>query len=362
MNHSFWRTILLLPLLLAGCVELQFDMRYGVEALPPEQLTIWPSPPETPRYQYAGQLTGFENFLVKEESKPQGAHEALMWIVGFDVETERRRVMPKGVQRPQGGVVDNRGRIMVTDISQRAVLVFDEQNGKLLVWSQARADGSPFVSPVGIAVGFDGRLLVTDSELGSVVMLTPDGAPLGEFGQGQLTRPTGIARDPWNGRIYVSDTREHVIRVFDDLGNLVRTIGVPGDQPGEFNAPTHITFVDGKLYVADTLNARIQIIDADTGGVVRTFGKRGLRVGNFVRPKGIAVDLEGNIYVVESFHDHLLIFNKNGEFLLPIGGTGSDPGQFFLPSGVWTDRRGRVFVADMFNGRVEIFQFLGGGG
>lgn len=55
------------------------------------------------------------------------------------------------------------------------------------------------------------------------------------------------------------------------------------------------------------------------------------------------------------------MFNRNGEYLLPIGGTGQGTGRFFLPAGVWVDARNRVFVADMFNGRVMVFQFLGGG-
>jgi DNA-binding beta-propeller fold protein YncE len=93
----------------------------------------------------------------------------------------------------------------------------------------------------------------------------------------------------------------------------------------------------------------------------RKFGAPGLYVGNLVRPKGVAVDNEGHVYVIESYFDHLLVFSRSGEYLLPIGGTGQETGRFFLPAGVWVDARNRVFVADMFNGRVMVFQFLGGG-
>jgi DNA-binding beta-propeller fold protein YncE len=117
----------------------------------------------------------------------------------------------------------------------------------------------------------------------------------------------------------------------------------------------------GKLYVADTINARVQVISSDTGRHLASIGKLGIYVGNMVRPKGVSVDGEGNIYVVESFHDHLLIYNSRGEFLMSIGGVGSAPGQFHLPAGVWVDARNRVFVADTLNSRVSVFQFLGGG-
>jgi DNA-binding beta-propeller fold protein YncE len=145
------------------------------------------------------------------------------------------------------------------------------------------------------------------------------------------------------------------------MGKLERVIGERGEGMGEFNYPTHLAFAYGKLYVTDTLNSRVQVIDAATGKAVLSIGSRGLFVGNMVRPKGVAVDSDGNIYVVESQHDHLLVYNRYGQFLMGIGGTGQETGQFYLPSGVWVDLSNRVFVSDMFNGRVVLFQYLGGG-
>jgi DNA-binding beta-propeller fold protein YncE len=115
------------------------------------------------------------------------------------------------------------------------------------------------------------------------------------------------------------------------------------------------------LYVTDTMNSRIQVFSAEGEVLTRKFGARGLYLGNLVRPKGVAVDGEGNVYVIESYYDSLLVFSGRGEFLLPIGGTGKATGRFYLPSGVWVDTKNRVYVADMFNGRVVLFQFLGGG-
>ena len=83
-------------------------------------------------------------------------------------------------------------------------------------------------------------------------------------------------------------------------------------------------------------------------------------MGNLTRPKGVAVDPSGNIYVVESFYDHLLVFNAQGDFLLPITDDGQKDGQFYLPAGVWSDGTGKIYLADMFNGRIVIYQFLGG--
>ena len=158
----------------------------------------------------------------------------------------------------------------------------------------------------------------------------------------------------------MADRGDNDIKVFDDAGELVATLGEFGEGPGQFNGPTYLDWRDDKLYVTDTLNSRIQIFSPD-GKLISMFGRRGLYLGDLPRPKGVTVDQRGNIYVVESYYDYLLVFNHNGELLLPIGGTGNEPGEFFLPAGVWADNSNHIYVADTFNGRVVIFEYLGDG-
>lgn len=315
---------------------------------------LWPDLPEIPRYRYAGQLLGEENFVEPEGEEPGALAKAWKWIAGIGGETEAPN---RSLVRPQSGMVFG-SRIYVTDVGRGAVFVFDKVSGELLIWDQADR-GSSFISPIGITMGRDGSILVADSELQRVVQLSADGRTLGSFGEGILSRPTGLVRDAISKRIYVVDTREHNIKVFNDNGELIDVLGFRGDSAGEFNAPTHIALNHNRLYVTDTLNARIQVLDL-SGEPISMIGKRGLYLGNLTRPKGVTVDADDNIYIVESYYDHLLVFNMQGDFMLPIGGTGNDVGQFFLPSGVWNDDRGRIYVADMYNGRVMILQFLGG--
>lgn len=349
-------TVLAVALACTGCATapIRADLVFGTEGTGAKR-PMWPAPPEVPRYFYAGQLTGEANFRRPEPAQ-SGFGEVLRWIAGI----VSGSAAPVVLQRPQQGVVDDAGRIYVTDTSRQAVFVFDPAGGELLVWD--KADGlRGFVAPSGVALGNRGELLVTDAELGIVVRLDAAGNPLGQIGKGLLKRPTGIARDPLRRLTYVADTYAHDVKVFDDEGRLVNLIGRRGESPGEFNYPSYLAFARGELYVTDTLNNRIQVFSADGDVLQRQFGSRGLYVGNLVRPKGVAVDHEGNVYVMESYYDHLLVFDRLGRFLMAIGGTGTDTGKFYLPAGVWTDSRGRIFVADMFNGRVVVFQFLGGG-
>lgn len=82
-----------------------------------------------------------------------------------------------------------------------------------------------------------------------------------------------------------------------------------------FNYPTFITIDrDGRLYVTDTGNFRVQIFDKE-GRYIKDFGKPGNKGGFFARPKGVAIDSEGNIYVVDAMFQNVQIFNREGELL-----------------------------------------------
>lgn len=350
--------LLCLVLLLSACAGLgEREFSLGDAAGPRERRLLWPPPSdrEVPRYLYLGDLVG-EGNLVRRQPDGSGLRDALAWLVGLADGLDRSRRL----ERPQAGTLDDRGRILVTDLGRAAVFVFDEARASLDVWEQA--DGvRGFVAPVGIAAGPGGQTLVADADLALVARLDPDGNPLPAIGKGELQRPTGLAYDPASRRLFVADTAAHQIKVFDLEGNLLARWGSRGDAPGQFNFPTHLALAGERLHVSDTLNARVQILSSVDGSPVGGVGRRGLYIGQLVRPKGVALDGEGNVYAVESYFDHLLVYNRRGEFLMAIGGVGDAPGRFHLPAGVWVDARNRIFVADTLNRRVSVFQFLGGG-
>ena len=179
---------------------------------------------------------------------------------------------------------------------------------------------------------------------------------------GEFDSLAGIAIDRARNLLYVVDSSRHQILCYSTTnGERVRSIGRRGSGDGELNFPTNV-FVDrqGRVYVADTLNFRVQVFDA-TGAFVRTFGVLGDGPGTFNRPKGVAVDSEGHIYVADAAFDNFQIFDAEGQLLLYVGRGGFDAGQFMLPAGLYIDDRDRIFVADQGNSRVQVFQYVRAG-
>jgi DNA-binding beta-propeller fold protein YncE len=92
---------------------------------------------------------------------------------------------------------------------------------------------------------------------------------------------------------------------------------------------------------------------------VTTIGREGDGPGTFARPKGVAVDARGNIYVVDGLFDNIQVFSPTGKLLLVIGSAGSGIGQFWSPAGISIDGD-LIYIADTFNHRIQILRALGG--
>jgi DNA-binding beta-propeller fold protein YncE len=129
--------------------------------------------------------------------------------------------------------------------------------------------------------------------------------------------------------------------------------GKPGTAPGEFNRAEGIA-VDrqDRVYVADSCNHRIQVFDAD-GKFLRTYGHAGSGVGELSYPYDICVDAEGRQYVCEFGNSRIQVFDANDRPIEIIGGPGGAPGEFANPWAIALDSRGNLYVADAMNHRVQ---------
>jgi len=120
------------------------------------------------------------------------------------------------------------------------------------------------------------------------------------------------------------------------------------------------TDVGGYVYhILNRANARVQIFDRE-GGFLGKFGRLGDASGNLSRPKGVAVDNNGYIYIVDGLFHSVQIFDHRGKLLLPVGQHGQAAGEFWLPAGIFIEAQGDIYVADSHNRRVQVLRYVGG--
>lgn len=312
---------------------------------PPVPAMLWPDPPEIPRISLVSMVSAPTDLGIREA----GLRAVWRRLSG--------RVSPALVN-PHGLAAGAGGRLYVVDHALRRVHLFDPQRNLHRLFP---AEEPALASPIGTVLDEPGgRLFVSDSAAGVVWVFDADGSTvLAELRSGGMGRPTGLQVNPVTGELLVVDTENAAILRFD-LASLEFTgvIGREGAAAGHFHAPTHIAVApDGRIVVSDSLNFRIQVLDA-RGAFLFSFGGPGDSPGHFARPKGVAVDSDGNIYVVDALFDNVQVFSRAGELLLAFGSPGHGPGEFWLPSGIAIDHQDRIYVSDSYNHRVQVFQYL----
>jgi len=246
-----------------------------------------------------------------------------------------------------GVAIDSKDRVYVFNRSSHPVMVFDRNGDFLKSWGEgvfsSRTHGiyidehdNVFCSDDGDhtvrKLTLDGKLLMT---LGTPNKVGEEGVP--------FNRPTYAVVAP-SGEIFVSDGYGNSrVHKFSHDGGLLKSWGTKGEGPGQFNIPHGVWVMDGKVYVADRQNHRIQIFTMD--GEYITEWK------DFQQPCTIYVDKKGLMYVPE-LRSRMSILNKNGELLARWGGEKSrEPGQFIAPHGAWVDSHGDLYVGEVLEGQ-----------
>jgi len=139
---------------------------------------------------------------------------------------------------------------------------------------------------------------------------------------GSLLHPQGVCRDE-DGAVYVCDSRNGRVAVFDAEGRAGESIGRTGFLPGQFHLPQGCDVRGTLLAVADTQNHRVQLIDTLTLDVQRVIGRLGDGVGEFRRPSDVAFDPDGALWVLDSGHGRALRYDVEGKLLerldVPVG-------------------------------------------
>ncbi len=345
LRHSFFCiAALLVVLLLSAC---------STSAPQEKRRFFFPPSPGEPKIEY------IQGYFSDHDLKPEKKDFMTEYVLG-----ESR---PKAIfSTPVDVASDGKGLVFVVDSGARQVYVLDLANHSHRTLSPPEmGDGMErsFGMPISVTVADDGKLYVSDVVTKNVDVFSEKEQYLFSLSDPGLVRPTAVAVDMQRNVIYVVDTASHRLAKFNLQGELLDYFGERGGEPGQFNYPTDVDIDDhGHVYVLDSLNARVQVFD-EAGRFLRMFGERGTAEGSFEIPKSLAVDNSGHVYVTDALAHKLVIFSFEGELLLRIGSKsvvkgGISPGGFYLPRGVDVDVNGGIWVVDSLNRMVHHFQFL----
>lgn len=131
-------------------------------------------------------------------------------------------------------------------------------------------------------------------------------------------------------------------------GTFVRTIRQNGKGKLQFSYPNGIaTHPTGKLYIADTYNDRIQVLNSDMT-FSNMFGSHSSGQGQFNKPQSVACDSHGDIYVTDFENHRVVKLTAEGKFLSTIGSKELGHDQFMYLVGICVDSTDTMFVSDYY--------------
>ncbi|MGB7846445.1 MAG: SMP-30/gluconolactonase/LRE family protein [Candidatus Acidiferrum sp.] len=320
---------------------------------------VWPNPPAITRIKFTAWYArdkSVRNYQGNKQKKSTWMDRLAGTQSADEVFTS-----PFSLIQPYGIAVDSKGSLYVADQKVGAIFIFNTETRDVeLIKNSVHAH---FVRIIGLAMDDNDRLFVSDPGLRHILVFDKDHKAEDVITEG-IVDPGGLALDTQNRLLYVADAELDQVLVYDaDTFKPVRKMGTTGRKhelttPGDFSKPAGLAVdAEGNLYVADTWNNRIEIFDAE-GSFISTFGRAGDGPGYFARPKGVAIDGDGHIWVADGMQDRVQVFDKEGQLLISFGGHGLLPGQFQGLVGIAIDKRNRVFTSEIFPGRAQQFQYV----
>ncbi|HSH95724.1 MAG TPA: 6-bladed beta-propeller [Roseimicrobium sp.] len=259
--------------------------------------------------------------------------------------------------KPRSVAVDKAGNIYAIDMTGR-LQKFDTSGKFVKSYQMPQTDKG---RPKGMCIDEQGRVVLVEPHYSRLNYFTPELELVAQWGvhgtnSGELSFPRSVAVRT-GGTVLVSEYGAvERIQWFEREGK--RWLGetrAAGIAPGEFNRPEGIGLdLKGNLYVADSCNHRVQVFDT-VGKVLRVHGKAGTGAGEFSYPYDVRVDRDGYEFVCEFGNSRIQIFDPSGKSVELLGGAGAEAGNLSNPWAIAVDDDGNLYVADSGNHRIQKF-------
>lgn len=202
----------------------------------------------------------------------------------------------------------------------------------------------------------DKMIYVADTDNGRIAVFDYNGKAVTTFGQtGEHKLISPVSLTMVGDDIYVSDTKAGKIFIFTKMGKFKGFFETDSEI-----IPGSIFFKNNLLYAVDVKNTAVKIFDR-SGKQIRSFGTKGTESGQFYFPYTIHVTAEGKIYVADSNNNRIQIFDQNGKIIKILNGTGRDGlGEILsVPRGIAFDKFNNLYTADGLKHQISVFDSSG---
>ncbi len=301
-----------------------------------DEIVIFPSPPDTARIQF---LTSISNSL-----KITGNRSAFVkFILGED--------KAKLIGKPYG-IFIYAGKIYICDTGIKGLEIIDLEKNTFDYFIPSGL--GQLKLPLNCFVDENGFLYVADGNRRQIVIFDNNGKYIDSFGEAENYKPTDVFVH--ENKIWVPNLKNNRINVYSkDTYKLLYYFPETAETGEEefLYSPVNIYVTDDKVYVSDIGDGKIKIYTHD-GKYLQSVGSYGKAFGQFVRPKGIAVDRESNLFVVDAGFENVQIFNKEGKLLMFFGGPYQGPGYMWLPAKVTIDYDNLEYFQKYVNQRFNL--------
>jgi DNA-binding beta-propeller fold protein YncE len=250
--------------------------------------------------------------------------------------------------------------IYVSDTNNQQVQVFDSSGTPIFKFGKKGSGDGQFQFPYGITGDKDGNVYVSDLYNGKISIFTPKGKFIKYFTD--ENKKADFVKSPGGLRIsgkkiYITDIQQNKVMVYSLDGKKLLEITTATAKDDTLNAPNAVTVDDDQnIYVSDTGNQRLLVFDKN-GKFKRLINGStdGKGDSKFVNPRGIGVLGNGVVLMVDNMTHFVHGFDKDGKQVYQFGGLGSDKEQFYLPNGLFVDEKGEIFITDTVNQRIALY-------
>jgi len=221
------------------------------------------------------------------------------------------------------------------------------------------SEDRPFSDPQGVFFDKVNReIYIADTGNHEIDVFDSQGFPLFQMGiSSGIESPLDLMVDK-EGRVYVSQLGKAYLEVFDLRGRPIARIVLPEGITDTFSPGRFSMDGEGDFYVIDRSSQQVLVFDPG-GRLKMKFGGAGDKEGKFKQISGLALDDKGRIYVSDSLQTPVQVFSREGQFLLGFGRHSPESKDFSFPSGINVDGEGRVWVVDAFRHQLKVFDERG---